>query len=369
MKRSLPAGSLNKATKQDIMKDDKSGKAVSRNSVSSISDRDLLSHASDGKQVGTTNVSSSRSEMHAVDSKADSGVVKSSEIRFSGGKNDSNEVSDAPRASSSRIVHSPRHDNSAAVSKSSDKLQKRNSPAEDPDRPSKRYKGDSEPRDVDIEVKLSDRERSQDPRFVDLEKTGTDEPNMYRSMDKPLDRSKDKGYDRYDRDHRERVDRPDKSRGDDVIAEKPRDRSMERYGRERSVERGQDRGSDRSFDKVKDDRNKDDRSKLRYSDSSSEKSYDDRFHGQNLPPPPPLPPHMIPQSVNTGRRDEDADRRFGNTRHSQRLSPRHDEKERRRSEENNLVSQDDTKRRREDEFRERKREERDLLSLKVSSRD
>ncbi|XP_044488002.1 THO complex subunit 2 isoform X2 [Mangifera indica] len=369
VKRSLPAGSLNKATKQDIMKDDKSGKAVSRNSVSSISDRDLLSHASDGKQVGTTNVSSSRSEMHAVDSKADSGVVKSSEIRFSGGKNDSNEVSDAPRASSSRIVHSPRHDNSAAVSKSSDKLQKRNSPAEDPDRPSKRYKGDSEPRDVDIEVKLSDRERSQDPRFVDLEKTGTDEPNMYRSVDKPLDRSKDKGYDRYDRDHRERVDRPDKSRGDDVIAEKPRDRSMERYGRERSVERGQDRGSDRSFDKVKDDRNKDDRSKLRYSDSSSEKSYDDRFHGQNLPPPPPLPPHMIPQSVNTGRRDEDADRRFGNTRHSQRLSPRHDEKERRRSEENNLVSQDDTKRRREDEFRERKREERDLLSLKVDDRE
>ncbi|KAJ0095475.1 hypothetical protein Patl1_15606 [Pistacia atlantica] len=347
-KRSLPTGSLTKATKQDLTKDDKSGKTVGRNSGSSVNDRDVLSHASEGKQVGASNVSSSRSEMHAADSKVDSGVVKSSDMKFSGGRNDSSEVSDAPRASSSRIVHSPRHDNSAAVSKSSDKLQK--------------------------ETVLPKIPTDQDPRFVDLEKTGTDEQNMHRSMDKPLDRSKDKSNERYDRDHRERVDRLDKSRGDDIIAEKPRDRSMERYGRERSVERGQDRGSDRSFDrpsdKVKDDRNKDDRSKLRYNDSSSEKPHDDRFHGQSLPPPPPLPPHMIPQSVNAGRRDEDAaDRRFGNTRHSQRLSPRHDDKERRRSEENSLVSQDDAKRRREDDFRERKREEREVSSLKVDERE
>ncbi|KAF2305685.1 hypothetical protein GH714_007557 [Hevea brasiliensis] len=76
-----------------------------------------------------------------------------------------------------------------------------------------------------------------------------------------------------------------------------------------------------------------------------EKSHgDDRFYGQNLPPPPPLPPHVVPQSVNSSRRDEDADRRFGTTRHTQRLSPRHEEKERRRSEENSLVSQDDAKR-------------------------
>ena len=92
---------------------------------------------------------------------------------------------------------------------------------------------------------------------------------------------------------------------------------------------------------------------------------DDRFYGQNLPPLPPLPPHMVPQSVNAGRRDEDADRRFGTARHSQRLSPRHEERERRRSEENAFVSQDDAKRRREEDFRDRKREEREGLSVKV----
>ena len=123
----------------------------------------------------------------------------------------------------------------------------------------------------------------------------------------------------------------------------------------------QERGSDRSFnrlpEKAKDERNKDDRNKLRYNDASVEKSHgDDRFHGQSLPPPPPLPPNVVPQSVGAGRRDEDVDRRYGATRHSQRLSPRHEEKERRRSEET-VVSQDDAKRRKEDDFRDRKREE------------
>jgi THO complex subunit 2 len=65
---------------------------------------------------------------------------------------------------------------------------------------------------------------------------------------------------------------------------------------------------------------------------------------------------MVPQSVGAGRRDEDADRRYGATRHSQRLSPRHEEKEQRRSEEA-VILQDDPKRRKEDDFRDRKREE------------
>ncbi|KAJ4710125.1 THO complex subunit 2 [Melia azedarach] len=391
-KRTVPTASLSKTPKQDLTRDDnKSGKAIGRTSGSSSGDRDLPSHASEGKQGGATNVSSatavnantvsakgSTSSTRALDirgneSKTDSGAAKSSEIRFSAGKSDTNEVSDAPRPSSSRTVHSPRHDSSAAALKSSDKLQKRTSPAEDPDRPNKRYKGDMESRDSDGEVRFSDRERSMDPRFGDLDKIGSDDQSIYRVAERPLDRSKDKGNERYERDHRERLDRLDKSRGDDITAEKPRDRSMERYGRERSVERGQERGTDRTFDRLadkgKDERSKDDRSKLRYNDSSEKSHVDDRFHGQSLPPPPPLPPHMIPQSVNSGRRDEDADRRSGSTRHTQRLSPRHDEKERRRSEENSLVSLDDAKRRREDDFRERKREEREGLSLKMDERE
>ncbi|KDO60822.1 hypothetical protein CISIN_1g000195mg [Citrus sinensis] len=389
VKRSVPSASLTKAPKQDLAKDDnKSAKAVGRTSGSSANDRDFSSHAAEGKQGGATTVSSAAavtanlvsakgsssssraSDMHGNESKTDGGVAKSSEVRLSTGKSDGNEVSDAPKSSSSRAMHSPRHDSSVATSKSGDRLQKRTSPSEDPDRPSKRYKGDTELRDSDGEVRVPDRERSVDPRFADLDKIGTDEQSMYRTTD----RSKDKGNERYERDHRERLDRLDKSRVDDIIPEKQRDRSMERYGRERSVERGQERGADRAFDrladKAKDDRNKDDRSKLRYNDSASEKSHvDERFHGQSLPPPPPLPPHIVPQSVNAGRRDEDADKRFGSTRHSQRLSPRHDEKERRRSEENSLVSQDDAKRRREDDFRERKREDREGLSLKMDERE
>ncbi|MBA0586061.1 hypothetical protein Gorai_016816 [Gossypium raimondii] len=353
-KRSVPVGSLTKTQKQDPGKDDgKSGKAVGRTSAISVNDRDVPSHT-EGRQGGTTNVSS------AITSNGKT-VSASPE-----GKDDSSEVPDASRPSS-RIVHSPKHDSSAAASKSSDKLQKRTSPVEETDRLSKRRKGDVEVKDLDGEVRVSDRERSADPRSADFDKPGTDEVTSYRTGDKPLDRSKDKGSERHDRDYRDRLERSEKSRADDILIEKSRDRSIERHGRERSVERSIDRNLDRLGDKAKDERSKDERSKVRYADTSVEKSHaDDRFHGQSLPPPPPLPPHMVPQSVNaTGRRDDDPDRRFGSTRHTQRLSPRHEEKERRRSEENLLVSQDDGKRRREDDFRERKREEREGLSLKV----
>ncbi|KAG6707895.1 hypothetical protein I3842_06G055000 [Carya illinoinensis] len=386
-KRSATTASLTKLPKQDLTKDDsRSGKGVGRNHGSSTGDKDLSTHVSEGRQAVTVNASSSvtanggtvsasasakgltpsartSSDIHGNESKTESGASKSSEMRASAVKDDGAEASDLPRPPS-RGVHSPRHDNSATASKSSDKLQKRGSPAEETERLSKRRKGDSETRDLEGDARLSDRERSLDQ--------GNDEQSVHRPTDKPLDRSKDKSNERYDRDYRERVDRPDKSRGDDILSEKLRDRSTERYGRERSVERPQERVTDRSFDrlpdKAKDDRIKDDRSKLRYNDA--EKSHaDDRFHGQSLPPPPPLPPNVVPQSVNTGRRDEDVDRRFGATRHTQRLSPRHEEKERRRSEENSLALQDDAKRRRDDDFRERKREEREALSMKVEERE
>ncbi|KAK6921550.1 THO complex, subunitTHOC2, C-terminal, partial [Dillenia turbinata] len=385
VKRSVAAGSHSKQVKVEHGKDDsRPGKVIGRTS-NSTSDRDIPSHPSGGRHagassLGTTNgntvagkgsSSSTRTtDTHGHELKSES-AIKSSDVRSSSGREDVMELSDVPR-SSSRPTHSPR-DDSSFVTKAGDKQPKRTSPGEEPDRLSKRRRNDSETRDSEGDARLIDRERSMDFRSgeklqpVDFDKVGIDESRV---IDRTLDRAKDKISERYDRDYRERLDRSDKSRGDDIPPEKTRDRSMERYTRERSVERLQERATDRNFDrltdKAKDERIKDDRNKVRYGEASGEKSHiDDRFHAQSLPPPPPLPPHMVPQSISSGKRDEDAERRFGAARHGQRLSPRHDDKERRRSEENYLVSQDDVKRRREDDFRERKREERESLSMKV----
>nr|GMD23387.1 THO complex subunit 2 [Ipomoea batatas] len=354
-KRAVPAGSQTKL-KQDLAKDDRSGKVV---------------HPSDNRSGGVTSSipgngnmglaktasSSARSLTHGNETKADP--------RHTTGKDDVNESSDVHNQSSSRGVHSPHQE----FSKSSDR--KRASPTEEVDRLNKRRKGEIDPREIDGgEV----RERTIDSRAVDklhppdYDKTGSEDQNTNRQTEKPIDRSKEKGAERHEREHRER---PDKSRGDDVLSEKQRDRSTERHIRERSVEKVLERGADRNFDRLgKDERSKDDRSKLRYGEVPVEKSHvDDRFHSQSLPPPPPLPPHVVPQSINTGKRDEDSDRRAGSARHGQRLSPRHEERERRRSEENTSLLQDDMKRRRDDDFRDRKREERDGLQIKVEERE
>ncbi|CAJ2675999.1 unnamed protein product [Trifolium pratense] len=378
VKRSVATGSVLKPSKQDPLKEDgRSGKTVTRTSGSSSNDKDLQTHASDGRHTGT-NVSLSvsangnsvsgsakglaSSAKNAFDgsgneSKAEVGATKSSMV-----KDDGNDIADFTRGSSSRVVHSPRHENTA-TSKSSDKIQKRAGSVDELDRLGKRRKGDVDLRDLEGEVRFSEREKIMDLRLAD-DKVGPDELGLYRPGDKTLERPKEKVNERYEREHRERLDRLDKSRGDDFVVEKPRDRSIERYGRERSVERMQERSFNRLPDKAKDERSKDDRNKLRYNDAPIEKSHaEGRFHGQNLPPPPPLPPNMVPQSVGAGRRDEDADRRYGATRHSQRLSPRHEEKEQRRSEEA-VILQDDPKRRKEDDFRDRKREE-----IKVEERE
>ncbi|KAM7255281.1 hypothetical protein ACFE04_020522 [Oxalis oulophora] len=350
-KRSASAGSLTKTLKQDLVKDDgKSGKSIGR---------EVSSHTSEGRQGGAINISSLAipngnssvnsakgsstrvpDNIHGIESKLETGIVKS----------DNSEVVDAPRPSSSRLIHSPRHENPTGT-KIGDKILKRGNLAEEPDRLGKRRKGE----DLEFETRLPDREKSADLRSSDV---GNDDQSSYRA-----ERSKDnKVNERFDKDYRDRVERPEKSRGsDDLVSERSRDRaSMERYAREHSVERGQERGVNR----------KDDRSKVRSGDPSIEKSHiDERFHGQGggLPPPPPLPLHMVPHSL---RRDEDADRRYGNSsRHAQRLSPRHDDKERRRSEENAPVSQDDAKRRKEDDFRDRKRDDREGFSIKVEERE
>ncbi|RWR76239.1 THO complex subunit 2 isoform X1 [Cinnamomum micranthum f. kanehirae] len=393
IKRSAQAGSLSKQQKQDLMKEDfKTGKSASRTLASSSGDREFSAHPSEARQggAGNSSVTATNGSTISVSAKAsntslrtpmEGGAIKSADLR-SFGRKESNEaeILDVSRSASSRPSNSPRPDDSSIALKSMDKQQKRTSPAEEQDRLNKRRKGDADIKDVDGELRFSDRERTADARVVDksypldLDRSVSEEQNLNRSTDKLSERLKDKGNERYDRDHRERVERLDKSRSEDILAEKSRDRSIERYGREHSVERAQDRGTERSSDRVgdktKDDRNKDDRNKPRYSEALTEKSHlDDRFHGQNLPPPPPLPPNVVPQSVGVSRREEDAERRVNSTRHMQRLSPRHEEKERRRSEENLPVSQDDAKRRREDDFRERKRDERDGLSMKVEEKE
>ncbi|XP_047974285.1 THO complex subunit 2 isoform X2 [Salvia hispanica] len=332
VKRSSAAGSLDKPAKTDPAKeDDKPIKNVGRAS----------GNATSTASAKVTNPSTRSSDFHS-ETKVEVTNSKSSDSKIHGGKDDGMEYSDV-KQSSSRSTHSPRHENLIATSKSTEKSQKRTSPADDLERLNKRRKSDIDSRETDSgEVRLSERERSNDLRATDKihmaasEKSGSDEQVSSRVTDRAVDKSKEKSSERYDRDHRERVERPDKSRSDDFLSEKLRDRSLERHGRERSVERVQERGADRNFDRLaKDDRNKDDRGKVSAS----------------------------------SRRDDDTDRRFGNARHTQKLSPRHDEREKRRSEENASVLQDDTKRRRDDEFRDRKRDERDATSIKMDERE
>ncbi|KAL6577483.1 THO complex subunit 2 [Orobanche minor] len=354
VKRSAVAGSLAKQLKHDSAKDEDK-KGIGRTSVSSVLGNAAMVSAS-AKLADSLSI---RSSDHNTEIKADTTNAKSSDSRVHGGKDEGTEHPDTHKHPVSRSTYSP-----PATLKSTEKPQKRSSPAEEHDRLNKRRKGENDSRETDItEIRFSEKEKL---HVAAYDKTGSDEQ---RAIDKPFDRTKEKSGERYDREYRERLERPEKSRGDDILSEKLRDRSLEGHGRERSVDRVQERGVDRNFDRLsKDERNnKDDRSKVRYGEEKSH--LDDRFHGQSLPPPPPLPPHVIPQSFSSGRRDDDGDRRFGNARHAQKLSPRHEERERRRSEENVSVLQDETKRRREDEFRDRKRDERDALLVKMDERE
>ncbi|KAI0514027.1 hypothetical protein KFK09_010060 [Dendrobium nobile] len=357
--------SVGKQTKQEVAKEDaKSGKSIGRaaNQASASFDRDSA-HPSEGRQSGIAitaaanngnsiqpsgkvPASASRTDLHGSLLRTETGASKPSD--------NNTEISENSKSVSVRTLHAPLPDDSSS------KQQKRTITVEEQDRISKRRKGDSEGKDDYVfDARLLDK-----AHLLDHEKINTDEQYQNRSTEKLLEKLKDKGSERLDKEHKERPDRSDVNRGED-IHDKSRDRSMERHSRERSSERMQERVADRCLDKPL-DKTKDDKGKPRHTDVSADKS-DERFHGQSLPPPPPLPLSFVPQSVGGNRRDEEADRKSGTSRHIQRLSPMHDDKDRRHSEEN--VSQDDVKRRREDDFRERKREERDVISLKVDERD
>ncbi|VAH85573.1 unnamed protein product [Triticum turgidum subsp. durum] len=274
--------------------------------------------------------------------------------------------------------------------------QKRSVPVEEQERTGKRRKGEIEGRDGDLTEHHTDKEKKLDSRSVDKsrsvdhERGASEEQNLIRA-----EKLKEKFDDKYDRDHREKADRSERRRGEDVV-ERPTDRSLER--RERSIEKMQDRVPE----KGREDRNKEERNKIKHEpidrayaikNEPIDRAYaiknepidrahtvkhepidrahtsDERFRGQSLPPPPPLPTSFVPQSVAANRRDEDSDRRGSSTRHTQRSSPRRDEKERWHLEENAPLSQDDGKHRREEDLRDRKREDRDVSSSKVDDRD
>ncbi|KAK8960455.1 hypothetical protein KSP40_PGU008569 [Platanthera guangdongensis] len=344
--------SLGKQTKQEVTKEDvKSGKSIGRagNQASTSSDRDSA-HPSDGRQTGS-GISATANNTNSIQS---SGRVSASPVRTTdvlngllraetGAVKPSDnviEVSESSRSVSVRMSHSPLLDDPS-------KLQKKPIATEEQDRVSKRRKGDSEGKDdYAMEARLLDKSH-----LLDHERTAEQYHN--KPAEKLLEKMKEKSMERFEKDHKEKLDQFDINRGEDCY-DRLRDKSMERNSRERSVEKMPDRLADRSLDKPL-DKTKDDKGKPRHGDPSSADKSDERFLGQNLPPPPPLPLSFVPQSVGGNRRDDDADRKSGTGRNIQRLSPKHDDKDRRHSEEN--VSQDDVKRRR------------DGISLKVDERD
>uniref|UniRef100_A0A0D9YJ66 THO complex subunit 2 n=1 Tax=Oryza glumipatula TaxID=40148 RepID=A0A0D9YJ66_9ORYZ len=348
------AHNAGKVSKHDMVKEDtKSGKSTNRGVTQQGSsvpvDKEVLSQAADGVQDTTSNsLAASNGNLHTAPRKVSASSQKSTLLatHTGGAANSSGESTD--------------------LIDSNMKQQKRFVPTEEQDRGTKRRKGESEGRDGDF-TEHTDKDKNLDSRLVDKfrpmdhEKSASEEQILSRP-----EKSKEKADDKYDRDPREKTDRTERRRGEDI--ERPTDKSLER--RERSIERMQERGTDRAPDKGREDRNKEERNKVKHAEPSIDRAHpsDERFRGQSLPPPPPLPASFVPQSVGS-RRDEDTDRRGGSTRHNQRSSPRRDDKEKWHLEDNAASLQDDGKHRREEDIRDRKREDRDVSSSKVDDRD
>jgi THO complex subunit 2 len=333
-----------KVSKHDAAKEDvKPGKPVSRNvNQPTSTDREVLSQAAD--VVQDPNSTGTNGNFHTATQKVSASSQRTMSVTHNGPVHPSGEATD--------------------LTDSAGKQQKRSVPVEEQDKSSKRQKGETENRDNDLAEHHMDKEKSLSSRSIDKSRSmdhgKSEEQNLSRA-----EKLKDKFDDKYERDHREKLDRAERRRGEDPV-ERSTDRLLERG--EHSIERMQERVTDKAPEKAREDRNKDERNKVKYAESSVDRTHssDERFRGQSLPPPPPLPASFVPQSVVGNRREEDTEWRTGSTRHIQRSSPRRDEKERRQSEENASLFQDDGKHRREEDIRDRKREDRDVLSNKVT---
>lgn len=167
---------------------------------------------------------------------------------------------------SMKSMHSLKDDGYAASVKPSDKSQKRASPVEESDRQMKYRKGEGGSRDSE-EVRLSDRDRyaerhGEKNQPIGLEKSISEDQSISKGTDRVVERVKDRPNERHNRESRERVERLEKSLMESDIYEKSRDRSLERFVKERSVERGSDRNFGRTH----------------YVNLSIERSIDDRPH-------------------------------------------------------------------------------------------
>ncbi|KAI5072915.1 hypothetical protein GOP47_0013021 [Adiantum capillus-veneris] len=287
------------------------------------------------------------------------------------------DTQDSPLTHSGHLPSKSPRKEDASISKSSDELTKakRSNFSDEIDRTTKRKKNDGadrgseagefrkggetgELRSMDREKLQQDQRTAERSRSVEHDKSSYDERATYEKLSERMaDRSRERASERADRDYRgdRSVDRLDRSRDD-------------RFTRESSVDKVS--GFDRPGERSREERVKDDRGRPRYNDQPAEQPHpDDRFPMQHLPPPPPLPPNLVPQSLSANRREDEDARRAA--RLPARTPHREEKSDKRRPEDGSSTPIEDIKRkiddpkRKDDDVWDRKRDDREMVPMKA----